>query len=139
LWRVLREVGRVRRAEVERLVESYLGDRRALEAIDKAELLRRLTVGGVTLIDVRPTVEYRQGHIPTARSLPLEELERRLDELPRERTIVAYCRGPYCVLADEALRLLRRGFHAQRLSDGFPEWRAADYPIEVETPAAPAP
>lgn|SRR5579883_3198536 len=121
LWRALRDVGRERIAEIDRLVETYLTDRRQLEAIDRAELLRRLQAGSVEVIDVRPAIEYRQGHIAGARSIPIEELERRLAELPREREIVAYCRGPYCVFADEAVRVLRRhGFRAKRLRDGFP-------------------
>ncbi|MBI4505927.1 MAG: metalloregulator ArsR/SmtB family transcription factor [Chloroflexi bacterium] len=130
LWRRLRDLGGVRLAEIERLVATYLGDREALEAVDKDELRRRLGEGRVAVVDVRPVVEYRQGHILGARSVPLAELERRLAELPRDREIVAYCRGPYCVFADEAVRLLRQhGFRARRLTDGFPEWRAAGYPI----------
>jgi rhodanese-related sulfurtransferase len=134
LWRALRDVGRERIAEIDRLVSTYLTDRHQLEAIDRAELLRRLQAGSVEVIDVRPAIEYRQGHIAGARSIPIEELERRLAELPREREIVAYCRGPYCVFADEAVRVLRRhGFRAKRLRDGFPEWRAAGYPIALSS------
>ncbi|MBI3979672.1 MAG: metalloregulator ArsR/SmtB family transcription factor [Chloroflexi bacterium] len=132
LCRTLRDLGGTRLAEVDRLVASYRGDRQTLEAVDKEELRRRLADDAVVVIDVRPEVEYRQGHVPGARSVPLRELERRLAELPQDREIVAYCRGPYCVLADEAVRLLRRhGFHARRLSEGFPEWRAAGYPAEI--------
>ncbi len=136
LWRTLRDVGSARLAEVDRLVENYLTDRNALDAVDKEELLRLLTDEAVTVIDVRPEVEYEHGHIPTARSVPVEELERQLDELPRDLEVVAYCRGPYCVYSDEAVRLLHEnGFRARRLSEGFPEWRAAGYPVEVENGA----
>lgn len=132
LWRTLRDLGRERLAEVDRLVELFLGERNALEPVDKEELLHHLASDSVTVLDVRPEVEYRQGHIVTARSVPITELERRLAELPRDREIVAYCRGPYCVFADEAVELLRQhGFQARRLSDGFPEWRVAGYPSEM--------
>jgi rhodanese-related sulfurtransferase len=133
LWRTLRDVGSARLAEVDRLVENYLTDRHALEAVDKEELLRLLTDEAVTVIDVRPEVEYAQGHIPTAHSVPVEKLKRQLAELPRDLEVVAYCRGPYCVFSDEAIRLLHEnGFRARRLSEGFPEWRAAGYPVETE-------
>ena len=136
LWRTLRDVGSARLAEVDRLVDNYLTDRNTLDAVDKEELLRLLIEEAVTVIDVRPEVEYEQGHIPAARSVPVEELERQLDELPRDLEVVAYCRGPYCVFSDEAVRLLHKnGFRARRLSEGFPEWRAAGYPVEVENGA----
>ncbi|HEU5315092.1 MAG TPA: metalloregulator ArsR/SmtB family transcription factor [Chloroflexota bacterium] len=132
LWRTLRDLGSARLAEVERLVDSYLGADRDLEAIDQERLLDLLEKDSVTLVDVRPVVEYRQGHIIRARSLPLEEIERRLRELPRRREVVAYCRGPYCVFADEAVDLLKRhGYRARRLSGGFPDWRAAGLPVET--------
>jgi rhodanese-related sulfurtransferase len=135
LWRTLRDVGSARLAEIDRLVESYFTDRDELEAVDKEELLRLLKDEGVIVIDVRPEVEYEQGHISSARSFPVQNLKRRLAELPRDIEIVAYCRGPYCVYSDEAVRLLHEhGFKARRLSEGFPEWRAAGYPIEVEQP-----
>ncbi len=137
LWRALRDVGSARRDAVDQLAAAYLTDRRGLEPVSHEELHRRLTVAAVTVIDVRPAAEYRQGHIPTARSVPLDELEQRLAELPRDRLIVAYCRGPYCVLADDAVRLLRRHrFPAQRLRDGFPEWRSAGYPIATDERAS---
>jgi len=135
LWRTLRDVGSARLAEIDRLVESYFTDRDELEAVDKEELLRLLKDESVIVIDVRPEVEYEQGHISSARSFPVQNLKRRLAELPRDIEIVAYCRGPYCVYSDEAVRLLHEhGFKARRLSEGFPEWRAAGYPIEVEQP-----
>ncbi len=133
LWRTLRDVGSARLAEIDRLVENYFTDRDELEAVDKEELLRLLKDEAVVIIDVRPELEYEQGHIPAARSVPVENLKRRLAELPRDMEIVAYCRGPYCVYSDQAVRLLHRhGFKARRLSEGFPEWRAAGYPVEVK-------
>src|SRR5215212_11875687 len=133
LWRTLRDVGSARLAEIDRLVENYFVDRGELEAVDKEELLRLLKDEAVTVIDVRPEVEYEQGHIRAARSVPVEDLERRLAELPCDLEVVAYCRGPYCVYSDEAVRLLRsHGFRARRLGEGFPEWRAAGYPIEAK-------
>ena len=131
LWRALRDLGSARLAEVDRLVRDYFTDRDMLAAVDSAEL-RGLLETGVVVIDVRPELEYRQGHIAGARSIPLAELERRLVELPTDREIVAYCRGPYCVFADEAVRLLgQHGFRARRLTDGLPEWRAAGHPTEA--------
>ena len=131
LWRTLRDLGTVRLAEVERLFDSYLGQDRDLEAIDQEQLLRLLEEDAVIVIDVRPVIEYRQGHIIRARSLPLEDLERRLRDFPPSREVVAYCRGPYCVFADEAVRALKsHGYSARRLSGGFPEWRSAGLPVE---------
>jgi rhodanese-related sulfurtransferase len=133
LWRTLRDLGTSRLAEIDRLVETYLTDRASLAAVDLAELRPLVEEGSVTLLDVRPESEYRQGHIPTARSIPVAELERRLAEVPRDRDVVAYCRGPYCVYADEAAQLLQRhGFQVRRLVEGFPEWRAAGLPVEAQ-------
>ena len=132
LWRTLRDVGSARLAEIDRLVENYFTDREELEAVNKEELLRLMADEVVTVIDTRPEVEYEQGHIAAARSVPVGKLRRELAELPRDVEVVAYCRGPYCVFSDEAVRLLHRhGFKARRLSEGFPEWRAAGYPIEA--------
>jgi rhodanese-related sulfurtransferase len=139
LWRMLRDLGTARLAEVDRLVETYLMDRASLHAVDMAELRHLMDEGRVTLLDVRPELEYRQGHIAGARSIPVAELEHRLAELPPDREVVAYCRGPYCVYADEAAQLLQRhGFRVRRLKDGFPEWRAAGLPTDV-SPAAIGP
>ena len=136
IWRSLRDLGAERLAEVDRLVEQFFTDRPSLDAVTKEELARRQAEDGVVVLDVRPDVEYEQGHISGARSIPIEELEQRLSELPHDQEIVAYCRGPYCVYADEAVKLLQqRGFRARRLTEGFPEWRAAGLPIE---PAAAA-
>jgi rhodanese-related sulfurtransferase len=133
LWRTLRDVGSARLAEIDRLVANYFTDRDEFEAVDKEELLRLIFDEAIIVIDVRPELEYEQGHIPAARSVPVENLERRLAELARDVEIVAYCRGPYCVYSDQAIRLLHRhGFRARRLSEGFPEWRAAGYPVEVK-------
>jgi rhodanese-related sulfurtransferase len=130
LWRALRDLGSTHLAEIDRLVEAYVTNRDTLHVIDKEELLHGLEQGAVTVVDVRPREEFAQGHILEARSIPLAELERRLGELPDDREIVAYCRGPYCLLSDEALTiLLQHGFRARRLGDGLPEWRAAGYPI----------
>ena len=128
----LRDLARARLAEVEQVVRDYLEARDELEPVSRQALLERLGRGDVTVLDVRPPEEFAAGHIPGARSVPLPELERRLDELPRDVEVVAYCRGPYCVLAPEALGILRAaGFRARRLEDGFPEWRLAGLPVEV--------
>src|SRR5438445_261942 len=132
LWTVVREVAGEHVAEVDRLAQAYLGQRDGLQPITRDELARRLRRGEVTLIDVRPAAEYEAGHVEGARSLPIDDLERRLKALPRDDELVAYCRGPYCVFADDAVRLLRRrGFEARRLEDGFPEWKRAGLPVEV--------
>ena len=130
LWQTLRAVGETQLAEIDRLVDEYLGQRDGMDAVSKEELLRRIEAGAVVVIDARPRVEYRQGHIAGALSIPVAELAQRLEELPADREIVAYCRGPYCVYADESVQLLRsHGIKAARLEDGFPEWAAAGLPI----------
>jgi rhodanese-related sulfurtransferase len=133
--RLLREVqalARRRVHEVEDLARRYLDGRDELEPVDREELRRRLQDGDVTVIDVRPELEYRAGHIPGALSVPLERLEARLGDLPPDRPVVAYCRGPYCVFAVEAVERLRReGFEAVRLADGLPDWRAAGLPVNA--------
>jgi rhodanese-related sulfurtransferase len=132
LYRALRDLGSAHLAEIDRLVETYFTNRDELHIVEKAELLRQVERGEVTVVDVRPYDEFGQGHILNARSIPLAELERRLAELPRDREVVAYCRGPYCLLSDEALSLLlKHGFRARRLSEGLPEWRAAGYPVDT--------
>jgi rhodanese-related sulfurtransferase/DNA-binding MarR family transcriptional regulator len=130
LWQTLRAVGETQLAEIDRLVDEFLGYRDQLDAIDKAELLRRIEDGTAIVVDARPLLEYRQGHIAGALSIPIKDLESRLQELPEGCTVVAYCRGPYCVYADEAVQLLQaRGIPAVRLEDGYPEWAAAGLPI----------
>ncbi len=131
LWQAIRELGEARLAEVEQLTRAYLHDRSQLEAVDAATLWQRLADEGVIVLDVRPVEEYRAGHIPGARSIPVTELAARLNELPPDRDIVAYCRGPYCVFADEAVALLRdRGYRAARLIEGLPDWQSAGFPVE---------
>jgi rhodanese-related sulfurtransferase len=127
LWRALRTLAAGRLAEVERLAAAYLGDRDELEPVTREELARRLQDGDdLVVLDVRPVGEYAAGHLPEAVSIPVGELRRRLAEMPRDREIVAYCRGPYCAFAHEAVTLLREeGFSARRLEDGLPEWKAA--------------
>jgi len=116
---------------VEKVLNSYFRERDNLEPISRKELVRRMRDGLVTLIDTRPPEEFAAGHLPDAINLPLGQLTRRLRELPRGRQIVAYCRGPYCVLSYEAVAELRkRGFKAFRLEDGYPEWKAAGLPVE---------
>ena len=132
LWRSMRDVAATHIAELDDLAAAYLGDRAGLDVISRDELARRLRDGDVVVIDVRPTVEYAAGHVAGARSIPIGELKRQLRTLPDDVEAVAYCRGPYCVYADDAVRLLqRRGRTARRLEDGFPEWRSADLPIET--------
>ena len=132
LWRALREVAAEQVAEIDRLARGYLGEHDGLEPVPRAELIRRLRRKDVVVLDVRPAAEYRAGHIVGARSVPIEELSSRLKGVPKASDIVAYCRGPYCVFADDAVRTLtRRGYRAFRLEDGFPEWRDAGLPVEV--------
>lgn len=131
LIKALQAVGETNLAEVERMVASYLATKDSLEPVPAKELLERVRKGLVTVLDVRPEVEYQAGHIPGAVNVPLEELESRLSELPRSREVVAYCRGPYCMLAFEAVAKLRaKGRKARRLEDGLPEWRLRGLPIE---------
>jgi ArsR family transcriptional regulator len=128
----LRRIAELQSAEVERVVRSYFNDRDSLEAVSRPELMDRLKAGIVTVLDVRPEDEFALGHLPGAINLPLSELEKRLADLDPDREIVAYCRGPYCVLSYEAVAMLRaRGFKVRRLEDGLPEWRAAGLPVEV--------
>jgi rhodanese-related sulfurtransferase len=124
LWLALREASGARLAEVERAAGEYLGEH--VDSIDREDLLERLARGDVVLVDVRPEAEYEAGHIEGAKSIPLEELERRLAELPPDAEVVAYCRGPYCAYAHEAVRQLHAaGRSARRLEEGWPEWRLA--------------
>lgn len=135
LLECLRRVAEAHVAEVDRLVNTYLNVKDNLEPVPAAELLNRARDGLVTVIDVRPPEEYAAGHLPGAINIPLAELEKHLADLPRDAEVVAYCRGPYCVLAYEAVARLRdKGYTARRLEDGFPEWKQAGLP--VETPAA---
>ncbi len=131
MWAAMRDVAAEHVAGINELADAYVGDRSALEPVSRRELEARLKAGDIVVLDVRPAVEYEAGHIPDARSVPVSEL-RRLRSLAKDTEIVAYCRGPYCVYADEAVRQLRRrGFAAKRLEDGYPEWKRAGLPITV--------
>ena len=124
-------VGERNVAEIGRVVTDYFQARDALEPVSRDDLVERLRDEQVTLLDVRPEDEFAMGHLPGALNIPLAELERRLKELPRGREVIAYCRGPYCVLSFEAVAALRtRGYRVRRLEDGYPEWRAAGLPVE---------
>jgi len=131
LWSTLRGVAAAHVAEIDSLATAYLGDRAALEPVTRDELHRRLRDRPPPIVlDVRPTLEYDVAHLPDAVSIPVAELRRRLREVPKDREVVAYCRGPYCVYAHQAVRLLRsRGYAARRLEDGLPEWAAAGLPV----------
>jgi len=122
------------RAEVQTIISDYYERLDAMEPVKQNILLERMAHDEVVLLDVRPQDEYRLGHIPGALNITLADLEQKLANMPLDREIVAYCRGPYCVLSFEAVALLRRkGFHARRLEDGLPEWRAAGLAVEAET------
>jgi rhodanese-related sulfurtransferase/DNA-binding transcriptional ArsR family regulator len=129
---VLRDLARSRLAEVDQVVRDYFGARDALEPVSWSDLVERAGRGDVIILDVRPPEEFAAGHIPAALSVPLDGLDAALARLPRRAQIVAYCRGPYCVLALQAVEQLRaRGFQARRLADGMPEWRLAGLPVAV--------
>jgi ArsR family transcriptional regulator len=131
LMQALFDVGERNLAQVDRILRSYFAERDNLEPVTRAELLERTRDGLVTVLDVRPADEFAAGHLPGALNMQLSELEARLAELDPAQEIVAYCRGPYCVLSFEAVAALRaRGFKVRRLEDGFPEWRAAGLPLE---------
>jgi rhodanese-related sulfurtransferase/DNA-binding transcriptional ArsR family regulator len=136
-WASLRSLASNRLAEVDRLVEAYIGSRNGLEPLSRADLVHRLKAGDdLVVLDVRPAEEFAAGHLPGAVSIPLADLERRLEQLPQDREVVAYCRGPFCAFAPEAVAVLRRrGYTATQLEDGLPEWAAAGLPVEVENRA----
>jgi rhodanese-related sulfurtransferase len=132
LWAAVRDVAVRHVAEVNQLADEYLGERDGVECVSAEELQERLARGDVVVLDVRPEPEYKAGHIPGAQSVPVDALASLVPKLPRRRQIVAYCRGPYCVYADDAVRLLQaRGLKARRLDVGFPEWRRAGLPVET--------
>jgi rhodanese-related sulfurtransferase/DNA-binding HxlR family transcriptional regulator len=134
LWAATRDVAVRHVAEVSVLADEYLGERDGVEQVSAEELARRLERGDVVVLDVRPETEFRAGHIAGARSVPVDDLDARLSELPKRREVVAYCRGPYCVYADDAVRLLRsRGLKARRLDVGYPEWQSAGLPVEISS------
>jgi len=132
LWAAIRDIATRHVAEVAVLADEYLGERDEVEQLTAPELVDRLARGNVVLLDVRPQPEFLAGHIAGARSTPLETLDEVASTLPRRREIVAYCRGPYCIYADDAVRLLRaRGLKARRLDVGYPDWQRADLPVET--------
>jgi rhodanese-related sulfurtransferase/DNA-binding transcriptional ArsR family regulator len=139
LSRTLRNVAERRLAELERVVSEQFVDRSKADAVSIEELLRRGRAGDVVVLDTRPAGEYAAGHIPGALSMPVDDLEKRLKELPRKKSYVAYCRGPYCIYADRAVEILKaNGRRAKRLREGFPDWRAAGLPVESQTALAAA-
>jgi rhodanese-related sulfurtransferase len=136
-WVALRALAEARLLELQAVVSEFLGDPKQLAPLDRRTVLSRAKEGEVVVIDVRPADEFAAGHLPFARSIPLSELERRLRELPRNKSVVAYCRGPFCLMAKDAVALLRRkGFRAGRLEDGVAEWRAAGLPVEAGAASA---
>lgn len=135
LCRALRTVSERRLAELDRLVRDHFGDRDVAEPVSMSELLKRARSDDVVILDTRPASEYEAGHIAGAISMPVADLRRRLKELPTDKQYVAYCRGPYCVYADQAVEFLQtRGRRVSRLLEGFPEWRAAGLPVESGLP-----
>jgi rhodanese-related sulfurtransferase/DNA-binding transcriptional ArsR family regulator len=132
LLRALRRSTERHIVEVDRVVSGYFNERDSLEAVSRKELLSRIKEGLVTVLDVRPPEEYQSGHLPGAINLPIKGLKKRLGELPKGREVIAYCRGPYCVFAFEAVVVLRKkGFKARRLEEGYPEWKAEGLPVEA--------
>jgi rhodanese-related sulfurtransferase len=132
LFVALQQLGSDRLAEIGQVMRLFLESRKVLEPVDRKALLRRVREGAVTVLDVRPVEEYAAGHIPGAHSIPVGELRRRLSEIPKDREIVAYCRGPYCVMAIEAVRILRgKGYSAVRLDEGVAEWRSRGLRVEL--------
>jgi rhodanese-related sulfurtransferase len=128
----MRVLAEKRLAEVEQIKRQFLEGREGMEPVDRDALLKRVRDGEMTVLDVRPSEEYQAGHIPGAISIPLKELELRLAKLPRDHEVVAYCRGPYCVLAIQAVEVLRaKGFHAVRLEEGIQDWRALGFSVAV--------
>lgn len=130
LWAAVRDIAADRVAGLDRLTDAYLGDRTTIEVVTRGELAKRLEQGTVIVLDVRPEAEFAAGHIAGAQSVPFADLRRHLRALPKDAEVVAYCRGPYCVYADDAVRELRRkGMNARRLEDGYPEWKRAGLPV----------
>jgi rhodanese-related sulfurtransferase/DNA-binding transcriptional ArsR family regulator len=134
VWQSIRDLGEARLAEIDRIVHTFLANRADLEAVSAGDLVERMQSDGLVVLDVRPPEEYRAGHIPGARSVPVSEVESALKQIPPDHEVIAYCRGPYCVFSDEAVELLRaHGYNAKRLRGGLPDWRAAGLPVESST------
>lgn len=132
-WKALRELGVERIAAIEKVVKEFRKTKFDFETVTIDGLIEKLDSGKVTILDVRPESEFKQGHIANAVSIPIEELSKRLKELPKRTAIIAYCRGPFCVYADEAVKILTKaGYKATRLEEGFPDWKLQDLPIEVD-------
>ncbi|MDZ7689634.1 MAG: metalloregulator ArsR/SmtB family transcription factor [Balneolaceae bacterium] len=130
-WKALRDLGIERVAEIERLIRQFRESRSSLETLTSLELAKKMQQEEVTIIDVRPKQEFNEGHIAGALNIPVDQLSNRLKDLPEDKEIVAYCRGPFCVFADDAVELLReKGFNAKRLDEGFPEWMLDELPVE---------
>jgi rhodanese-related sulfurtransferase/DNA-binding transcriptional ArsR family regulator len=131
-WKALRDLGVERIATIDKLVKDFRKSKYDFETVTNDDLLRKLESGNVTVLDVRPESEYKTGHISQALSIPIDQLSKRLKELPKGTEIVAYCRGPFCVLADDAVTLLSKaGYKVTRLEEGFPEWQLQELPVEV--------
>lgn len=131
-WRALRELGFAQNAEAEKIVHDFYSSGHQIEPVSMEELRQKISEKDVVVLDVRPKEEYERGHIKKAVSIPVEELARRMEELPGGAEIIAYCRGPLCVYADEAVSLLReKGFEAKRLKEGYPDWKAMGFPAEM--------
>lgn len=131
-WKALRELGVERIATLEKLVKDFRQSKFKFESVTIEGLLQKLESGKVTILDVRPATEFNKGHIANAISIPIEELKERMSELPKRGEIIAYCRGPFCVYADEAVAILNKaGYKATRLEEGFPDWKIQELPVEV--------
>lgn len=131
-WKALRELGVERIATIEALVKDFRQSKFKFESVTIDELVKKLETGRVTILDVRPQTEFNKGHIANAVSIPIDELKERMNELPKGTEIVAYCRGPFCVYADEAVAMLSKaGYKATRLDEGFPDWQIQDLPVEI--------
>ena len=131
-WKALRELGVERIRSIEKIIKDFKQAKFSLESLSIHELINKLEKGRVTIIDVRPEAEYRKGHLANAVSIPIEQLGKRLTELPKRNEIIAYCRGPFCVFADEAVALLnKKGYKAIRLEEGYPDWQLKGLPVEV--------
>lgn len=131
VWKTLRELGFSQNAEIEKLIRDFRDNRQSLESITSEELQKRLVKNNVLVLDVRPKEEYEEGHIANAISIPSDQLADRLNELPKNREIIAYCRGPLCAMADEAVDMLKKyGFRSKRLNEGYPEWLLQNLPVE---------